>query len=73
MNLNIFNGSIRPVICVSNKDIGWWTCKENAPLLTVGKIYTLVDIEVHDWHSLVTLKEFPDKQFNSVLFKEVEE
>ena len=45
----------------------------NASLLTVGEKYTVIDVEVHSWHTLVTLLEFPNEQFNSVLFEEVGE
>lgn len=73
MSLDIHNNWTRPVICVSNNDIGWNTPRENAKLLTVGKIYTLVDAEVHDWHTIVRLAEFPSFGFNSVLFEEVDD
>ena len=72
MELDIFNSNPRQVVCVSNVDNGWWSCSNNAHLLTVGQIYNLVDIDVHDWHSLVYLEEFPGVDFNSVLFEEVE-
>jgi hypothetical protein len=71
MSLDIYNSTSRPVICVSNNDQGWWSCKDNAPMLTVGETYTLVDIDVYDWHSRVFLKEFPGHEFNSILFNEV--
>lgn len=73
MELDIYNNQTRKIVCVSNNDIGWWSCRDNAHLLTVGETYTLTDIDVHDWHSLVTLKEFPGYEFNSVLFEEVKE
>ena len=73
MELDIHNDWTRPVICVSNEDLGWNTDREKAKLLTVGKIYTLRGIEVHDWHTIVWLKEFPHCQFNSVLFEEVDD
>lgn len=71
--MDIFNNTKRKVVCVSNHDDGWWACKLNAHLLTVGEIYTLACIDVHSWHSEVYLKEIPGKTFNSVLFEEVEE
>lgn len=72
MGLDIFNSNPRRVVCISNEGVGWWSCKNNAHLLTVGQVYNLVDIDVHDWHSLVYLEEFPGVDFNSVLFNEVE-
>lgn len=73
MELDIRNDWVRPVICVSNEDLGWNTDREKAKLLSVGKIYTLQGIEVHDWHTVVWLKEFPHCRFNSVLFEEVDD
>lgn len=45
---------------------------ENHHLLEVGKEYTLEDIVVHSWHTIVYIKEFPDVEFNSVAFEEIE-
>ena len=45
---------------------------ENHHLLEVGKEYTLEDIDVHSWHTIVYIKEFPNVEFNSVVFKEIE-
>lgn len=70
--MDIFDNSERQVFCISNADNDVFDCDENSPLLTVGEKYTVIDVEVHSWHSLVTLKEFPDRQFNSVLFEEIE-
>ena len=70
--MDISNDKVRQIVCVTN-DVrsstfpGW----EHADLLTVGKCYTLVDVEVHSWHTLVTIQEFPDLQFNSCIFDEV--
>lgn len=62
--MDIFNNKERRVICVSN---------HNEPTLTVGEQYAVIDVEVHSWYTLVTLREFPGRQFNSVLFKELED
>lgn len=70
--MDIFNNEERLVVCVSNEDGSTLWCKENASLLTVGQTYTVIDVDVHSWHTLVTLREFPDKEFNSVLFEEIE-
>jgi hypothetical protein len=37
--------------------------------LNVGKTYTVAETEVGDWHTDVTLEEYPGLQFNSVLFE----
>ena len=40
-------------------------------ILKVGQVYTVVDIDVMDWRSEVTLEEIPDKTFNSVMFNTI--
>lgn len=40
--------------------------------LTEGAEYTVTDKEVHSWHTVLTLSEFPDRKFNSVCFTEAE-
>lgn len=39
--------------------------------LVVGKKYTIKTIEVHGFHTDITLKEVPNITFNSVQFKNV--
>lgn len=68
--MDIGNNKERQVVCVDNEARSTFHL-ENANLLTVGERYTVIDVEVHSWHTLVTLKEFPNEQFNSVLFEEV--
>lgn len=41
--------------------------------LEVDKIYTVCHTDVGDWHTDVELKEFPNVEFNSVFFEDVEE
>jgi len=41
---------------------------EAEKILKVGEIYTIADIEIHDWISYVTLEEVQGKTFNSVMF-----
>lgn len=36
------------------------------------KEYTLEDIIVHSWHTIVYIEEFPDMEFNSVAFEEID-
>ena len=69
--MNIFNSSVREVICIRNNDSECFGFKGTGHLLTVGQIYTLTDVEAHSWHIRVTLAEFPGVQFNSVLFKAI--
>jgi hypothetical protein len=64
------NCSERQVVCVSNEDNNFFSCDSNSPLLEVGKIYTVIDVAVHSWHTEIELKEFPNTLFNSVCFKE---
>lgn len=70
--MDIFNNAERQVVCVENAIESTFPGFEHNALLTVGQKYTVIDVEVHSWHTLVTLREFPDKQFNSVLFEEIE-
>lgn len=72
MEFNIWNDKERKVRCVNNEDEGIMVCGYNNHLLEVGKLYTVVDVEVHSWHTLVGLEEFPDEYFNSVLFEEID-
>lgn len=40
-------------------------------VLEVGKEYTVIDTEVHSWHTTYELEEIPDKIFNSCHFEEI--
>jgi len=71
-SMDITNNKERQVVCVSNDVGSTFPGFDKEHLLTVGEKYTVIDVEVHSWHTLVTLKEFPNEQFNSVLFEEVE-
>lgn len=70
--LNIFDETTpRKIKCVKKYD----TCMYNASdynLLEIGKEYTMVDINVGNWSTYVTLEELPGEEFNSVYFCEVE-
>ena len=68
--MNIFDSSVREVVCVSNKDNKFIGCDENSPLLEIGKIYTVADVDVYGWHTEVKLEEFPNIVFNSTCFEE---
>ena len=68
--MDIFNKNKRKVVCVANDEREMCVDSSNAPLLEVGKEYELTSVEVYDWYTLVTLKEFGNKKFNSVYFEE---
>ena len=68
--MDIRNCTEREIVCISNKDNEFFGCDENSPLLEVGKTYTVVNVDVHSWHTEVELEEFPNIMFNSVCFEE---
>ena len=68
--MDIYNSSVREVVCVSNKNNGILACDENSPLLEVGKFYTVKSIEVYGYKTEVEVEEFPNIKFNSNCFKE---
>ena len=70
MQFDIFDNREREVLCVRNDSDAMMVSSENHYLLEVGKEYTVSNVEVHLWYTLVSLKEFPDKTFNSVVFEE---
>ena len=41
-------------------------------ILVEGAIYTVKRTVIHDWYTEVYLEEFPNMEFNSVCFDEVE-
>jgi hypothetical protein len=41
--------------------------------LYIGEKYSIKNIEIHDWNTNVTLFKIPDKKFNSVHFKNIED
>ncbi len=70
--MDIFNSRERQIVCVENNIQSTFPGYEDQHELTIGDMYTVIDVEIHSWHTLITLKEFPDKQFNSVLFEEID-
>lgn len=70
--MDIWNNKERKVRCIDNSD-DTWGVGGTGHLLSVGKEYTVIDVEVHGWHTRVYLKEFPDVEFNSVLFTEIDD
>ena len=71
--MNIWNDEERKVVCIRNEDDPMMVRGETAPLLTVGAKYTVTRVYVGGWYTIVTLAEFPNKEFNSVLFRELNE
>ena len=70
--MDIFNSEPRKIKCIRNDADVWGGGGENHHLLEVGKEYTLEDIDVHSWHTIVYIEEFPNVEFNSVAFEEIE-
>ena len=71
MEFDIFNNKPRKVVCAANDLDGMSVNSRYAHLLIVGEVYNVIGVEVHDWYTLVYLKEFPDVGFNSVQFEEI--
>lgn len=69
---NIFNSQKRKVKCYRNDEDGAIVASENHHLLEIGKEYTVYDVQVYSWHTLVYLEEFPNTPFNSVMFEEID-
>lgn len=70
--MDIYNTKPRKIKCVRNDDDVWGGGGENHHLLEVGKEYTLEDIIVHSWYTIIYIEEFPDMEFNSVAFEEID-
>lgn len=70
--MDIYNTKPRKIKCVRNDEDVWGDGGENHHLLEIGKEYTLEDIIVHSWHTIVYIEEFPDMKFNSVAFEEID-
>ena len=71
MRFDISNSSERIVKCVEKYDTSPYSC--DYELLEIGKKYTVTNVDVFAYHTMITLKEFPGKEFNSVLFAESED
>ena len=54
----------------SDAQVGWGSNDDPRGVLENGRVYTEDRVETHSWHTKVILKEFPDKRFNSVHFRE---
>ena len=73
IEFDIFNNTTRKIKCFRNDNNCFGGGGENHHLLEVGKIYTLEDLDVHSWHTIVYVEEFPGVEFNSVAFEEIQE
>lgn len=71
--MDIFNNEERQIRCIRNDREVYGGGGINAHLLTIGEDYTVDWLDVQDYYTLVHLKEFPGKCFNSVLFEELDE
>lgn len=69
--MDIYNIKPREIKCVRDDDV-WGGGGENNHLLEVGKEYTLEDIIVYSWHTIVYIEKFSDMEFNSVAFEEID-
>lgn len=73
MSINIFAPQGTKVKFKSCSKAQWEYagCDNPNGLLTKGVIYTVASTEPHGFFTRVSLKEFPNRQFNSVCFEEV--
>lgn len=67
--MNVRNHSRRKVVCTDKYDTSPFGC--DYELLEVGKEYTVTNVDMGGFVTMITLEEFPDKEFNSVLFGEI--
>ena len=54
-----------------NEQIRWGNNDDPRPLLTIGSVYIVSDVEVHSWHTKIQLEGYEGHQFNSVAFEEI--
>lgn len=67
---DIWDKSERTVKCIAKYDTNPYGCDYD--LLEIGKEYTVTNVDVCYYYTMITLKEFPGKRFNSVLFTEAQ-
>ncbi|MEG1564200.1 MAG: hypothetical protein RR365_10810 [Bacteroides sp.] len=70
-SFDIRDSEERIVVCVNNEDHKWGFDDYASRHLEVGKLYTVDRVDVHDWHTRVSVKEIPNMWFNSVAFEEL--
>lgn len=57
----------------SQDQINWGSNDNPNNVLEVGKVYEVLEEEVHSWHTKLILKDFPNKKFNCITFKYITE
>ena len=62
---------MKHVICKNLEETvaNFGSCTDPNGLLEIGKTYTVIEEDVHSWHTKLYLAEFPDKPFNSCHFE----
>jgi hypothetical protein len=56
---------------ISDYENNWGNCDPIKGNLILGNTYEVNKIKEHDWYTEISLKEVPNKTFNSVHFEEV--
>jgi hypothetical protein len=51
--------------------INWGSNDDPNKILSIGAVYTISDVDVHTWHTKISLKGFSGI-FNSVCFDEIQ-
>ena len=54
----------------TDEQVRWGSNDDPRKYMQIGAVVTLIKKEVYSWHTKLQFKEFPDKKFNSVCFKE---
>lgn len=57
------------VVCISKSNEHFMVGSHNNHLLELGKEYTISNVDVQDWYTLLSLEEIPNVEFNSVVFQ----
>ena len=57
----------------NQQQIDWGSNDDPRDLLIVGQEYEVEYVDEHSWHTKICLKDFPDLEFNSVSFEEVDD
>lgn len=53
----------------SDEQVNWGENDDPRIHLVTNKDYTIDNIIIHSWHTKISLKEIPGKEFNSLHFK----
>jgi hypothetical protein len=57
----------------SKEQVNFGSCDDPIKYLKMNNVYFVEEVEVHSWHTKVTLNEVPNYQFNSTHFELVGE